>query len=265
MTGLPPIEDARYPDLDGRVAVITGGAVGLGLAMGTALARQGMKVILGDINAEVLEATVNSLKADGLAVAGAHSDVTSDDSVAAMVKTAEDTFGPIDLLINNAGMSVNMPSLELTMDKWQAGLDVMLTGAWRCSRAVLPGMIERGRGGMINISSLYGYRPAPERLAYCVAKAGIKMMTEALAMEFAPKGLRINGISPGYNKTALVADLVERGRLDLAALEQRTPSRRIGTPEDIAKLALFLASDQSAHINGQVILSDGGWTVWNYL
>ncbi len=264
-TGLPPVQDATYPDLSGRVAVITGGAVGLGLAMGTALARQGVRVLLCDINAETLGEAVGRLKGQGLAVEGTSGDVTRDDSVAALMATARDTFGPVDILINNAGMSVNMPSLDLSMEQWQRGLDVLLTGAWRCTRAVLPEMFQRGRGSVLNISSLYGYRPAPERLAYCVAKAGIKTMTEALAMEFAPKGLRINGISPGYTRTALVEDLVARGRLDIDALERRTPSGRIATPEDIAKLAVFLLSDQSAHINGQVVLCDGGWTVWNYL
>ena len=264
-TGLPPGEDASYPDLSGRVAVITGGAVGLGLAMGTALARQGARVLLADINEGATESSVNGLVAQGLAVAGVRSDVTDDADVAAMIETARDRFGPVDILVNNAGMAVNMPSLELTMETWQRGLDVMLTGAWRCTRTVLPEMIGRGRGAVLNISSLYGYRPAPERLAYCVAKAGIKALTEALAMEFAPKGLRINGIAPGYAKTDLVAALVARGRLDEEALKRRTPSGRIASVNDIAKLALFLLSDQSAHINGQVVLCDGGWTVWNYL
>jgi len=258
-----PDQDVTYPDLAGRVTVITGGAAGLGFGFARALARQGARIALFDLQQPRLDEAAHSLQEAGAEVLTAVCDVRDDAGVEASFRRISAEMGPIDILINNAGLSMNMPTLDLSVENWSLALDVMLTGAYRCTHAVLGSMVERETGSILNISSLYGYRPGANRLAYCVAKAGIKMMTEALAVEFAKDGLRINGIAPGYVRTALVEELVQDGRLDIDAMVARSPDGRLAAVEDIAKLALFLLSDQSAHMNGQVVLCDGGWTLYN--
>ena len=174
-------------------------------------------------------------------------------------------FGRIDILLNNAGVSVNKPSLELTVDEWRRGIDINLNGSFICAQAAARRMVEQSSGVIVNIASMYGVVAAPQRAAYCASKAGVVALTKTLAVEWAAYGIRVNAIGPGYTLTALVEELGKDGRLDLDALRRRTPLGRLGTPEEIAQLALFLASDRAAFVTGHTLVADGGWTANGYL
>jgi NAD(P)-dependent dehydrogenase (short-subunit alcohol dehydrogenase family) len=164
------------------------------------------------------------------------------------------------VLVNNAGIAANAPSLELGVDQWRRAVDVNLTGTFVCAQAAGRLMTRQRRGTIVNIASMFGVAAAADRAAYCATKAGVVALTKVLAVEWADRGVRVNGIGPGYIGTELVAALVAQSRLDIEAVRRRTPIGRLGTAEDVANLVLFLASDVSRNITGQVVVSDGGWT-----
>lgn len=254
-----------YPEFDGHRVLITGAAAGIGRGFAEAFVGQGARLILFDRDATALGHLRAALAGDGadcLTVAGS---VESEADIAALVETAEREMGGIDLLINNAGISMNMPTEALSPLDWRRAIDVNLTGSFLCAQAAGRIMLAQKRGVILNIASMYGLVAAPERLAYCVSKAGVVMMTRALGIEWAARGVRVNAIAPGYVRTALVDGLVEAGRLDLPALERRTPQGRLGTVEEIVDVGLFLASDRSRHMVGQTVVVDGGWSSWGYV
>lgn len=256
------IADVIYPDLDGSRVLITGGAAGLGLAMAEAFARQGCRLALFDIDRDALDSAVAGLPAGTVGHCGSVADA---DAVAEAFARADAAFGGVDVVINNAGLAMNVPTLELTAEAWQKTLDVNLTGVFLCCQAAAGRMIAQGSGVIINLASMYGVVAAPERLAYCATKSGVAMMTKSLAVEWAGRGVRVNALAPGYVKTALVERLVEDDRLDERALTARTPLGRMGTVEEVADLAVFLASDKARYITGQVVGIDGGWTAYGYI
>jgi NAD(P)-dependent dehydrogenase (short-subunit alcohol dehydrogenase family) len=265
MSSAAGAQEARYPDLAGRSVLITGAAAGLGLAMAEAFGRQGCRLALTDIDAETLDAAVARLRGSGVQAEGFAGSVADGAAVEAAFAGAEAAFGGLDVAVNNAGISMNKPTLELSEEEWQTALDVNLTGVLRCARAAARRMMPQGSGVILNLASMYGVVAAPERLAYCVTKSGVAMMTKALAIEWAEAGLRVNALAPGYVKTALVERLVETDRLDEARLTRRTPLGRLGTVEEVADLAVFLASDSARYITGQVVGVDGGWTAYGYI
>lgn len=256
----------EYTDLRGRCAAITGAARGIGLEIATSMARSGMNVLMVDLDQTAL-ASARSI------VARDHPDVLVELAAASVSDAAQvehalvqfaATAGALDVLVNNAGVAANAPSLQLDLATWHKAVEVNLTGTFVCSQAAGRVMIEQDHGVIINIASMYGLVAAPERAAYCATKAAVASLTKVLAVEWAPCGIRVNAIGPGYVETDLIAQLVAESRLDVAALRRRTPSGRLGRPQDMAELALFLASDVSQNITGQVIASDGGWTADGY-
>ncbi|QPC42461.1 SDR family oxidoreductase [Kaustia mangrovi] len=254
--------DVRYPDLEGQRVLVTGGASGLGLAMAKAFAGQGCRVALLDLDREGLDRALEALPSDALGHCGS---VADEADVGRTFEAMDEAFGGVDVAINNAGIAMNVPTLELTAKAWQKALDVNLTGVFHCSQAAARRMIANGSGVIVNLASMYGVVAAPERLAYCATKSGVAMMTKALAIEWADKGIRVNAVAPGYVRTALVEELVEADRLDETALNRRTPLGRLGTVEEVADLAVFLASDKARYITGQVVGVDGGWTAYGYV
>jgi NAD(P)-dependent dehydrogenase (short-subunit alcohol dehydrogenase family) len=257
----------RFPDLAGKVVFITGGGSGIGLSMAEAFALNGARLALLDINPAALAAARQQLLASHpqLEIDTCTASITDDVAVEAAVAQAEARFGRIDVLLNNAGISMNRPTMELPAADWRRAIDINLNGVFYCAQSVGRRMVRQGAGVILNTASMYGVVAAPERAAYCASKAAVVMLTKVMAIEWARAGVRVNALAPGYIQTPLVDELVRDGRMDLEALTRRTPSGRLGQPHEIATLALFLASDGAAFINGQAIVADGGWSSYSYI
>ena len=251
-----------YPDLGEKRVLITGGAAGLGFAMAEAFASQGCRVALLDIDRGGLDHALQALPAGAVGYCGS---VADPDAVGAAFTRMDEVFGGIDILVNNAGIAMNVPTLELGLQDWRKTLDVNLTGTFLCCQAAARRMVPQRSGVILNLSSMYGVVAAPDRLAYCATKSAVAMMAKGLAIEWAEHGVRVNALAPGYVKTALVEKLVEASRLDEGAVSGRTPLGRLGTTEEVADLAVFLASDKARYITGQVVGVDGGWTAYGYI
>ena len=244
-------------DLTGRVALVTGSSQGLGFAMARGLAQAGATLVLNGRDAGKLAAAVTALAAEGGRVAGEAFDVTDGAAAAAAVARIEAEVGAIDILVNNAGIHRRAPLAEMTEEQWRAVIDTNLTSAFLVARAVAPRMIARGRGKIINICSVMTDVSRPTIANYAAAKGGLKMLTRAMAVEWARHGLQANAIGPGYFATdmnrALAAD-PDFNRWICG----RTPAGRWGHPHELAGAAVFLASPASDFVNGQVLHVDGG-------
>jgi NAD(P)-dependent dehydrogenase (short-subunit alcohol dehydrogenase family) len=186
--------------------------------------------------------------------------VTDDVAVERACAATETRFGRIDILLNNAGISMNRPSLELTPTEWRSAIDIDLSGVFYTTQAAARRMVRQGGGVILSTASMWGLVSASNRLGYCAAKAGVVSLTKSLAVEWAEYNIRVNAVCPGYTRTALVDALIAKRALDSAALLENTPLRRLGTPDEMAEVALFLASDSAAFITGHALVSDGGWT-----
>ncbi len=246
--------------LDGRVALITGGSKGLGQAMGAALAHAGADVMLVSRHAEEARATASALAASsGRRVEGLAADVTDSAQVARMVEQTLGAFGRIDILINNAGINIRKPALEMSKDEWDRVLDVNLTAPFLCSKAVAPHMIERGSGRIINMSSMLGVVGLAGRAPYTSSKGGLILLTKTLALEWAPHGVTVNAICPGPFHTPLNESLTNDPAA-YAAFIANIPLGRWGESAEIGGIVLLLASDAGAFITGSALTIDGGWT-----
>lgn len=261
------VQYKNFPDLAGKVVFITGGGSGIGRAMAEAFAINGARLALLDINAASLDKAQAELQAayPGVEVTTCVASITDEVAVENAVADVQALFGRIDVLLNNAGISMNKPTVELSAADWRRAIDINLNGAFYCAQSVARRMLAQGSGVILNTASMYGTVAAPERAAYCASKAAVVMLTKVLAIEWAPSGLRVNALAPGYVQTALTDELVRTGRMDYDALIKRTPARRLGKTHEIATLALFLASDSAAYINGQAIVADGGWSTYSYI
>lgn len=245
-----------------KVALVTGAGQGIGEAIAHAFAREGAAVVIAEIDAQRGEQVAAALReryaVSALAVV---TDVTQSESVEDAVAQAESALGGIDVLVNNAGINVFRDPLAMTANDWRACFAVDLDGVWHGCRAVLPGMIAAGRGSIVNIASTHAFKIIPGCFPYPVAKHGVIGLTRSLGIEYAAKGVRVNAIAPGYIDTALVRDWWA-AQSDPEAARQATlarmPGRRIGTPEEVAMTAVFLASDEAPFINASCITVDGG-------
>ena len=252
--------------LKDKVSLVTGASRGIGRSIALALAREGAAVALNcSASVEAAEEVAKEIRGLGQSAMVIRADVASKTEVDAMVKRVVDEFGKIDILVNNAGMSVVGASEELEESRWRRGIDVMLTGVFFCSQAAGSEMIKQGSGKIINIASVNGIVAFPERVCYSCAKAGVIQLTKVLGCEWARYNINVNAIAPGYVKTYLVEELVEKGALDIEELATRTPFGRLAEPEEIAAVVIFLASEESKYMAGQTIVIDGGWSVYGYL
>jgi meso-butanediol dehydrogenase / (S,S)-butanediol dehydrogenase / diacetyl reductase len=248
--------------LENRVALITGGGSGIGRAIAELFAREGAKVVAADRYLDRAEETAAMITAAGGKATAADVDVSNGAAVEAMVKQSIDAYGRIDILVNNAGISVGSDILTIDEATWDLNLNVVLKGVFLCSKAVLPGMIERGNGVIINMSSvngLYGIGEEP----YSAAKAGMINLTQNMAVKYGPQGVRVNCICPGSIQTPIWGERVAEDPQIFDKLAKWYPLRRVGQPEDVASAALFLASDESSWITGAILPVDGGLTAGN--
>ena len=241
--------------LKDRVALITGGARGIGREMALLFAREGADVSICDINDESIQATVKEIESTGVRALGLKVDVTNSVQVEEMAGKVLDKFSKIDILINNAGITRDNLLLRMKEEDWDAVLDVNLKGTFNCTKAVSKAMIKERRGKIVNIASIIGIMGNAGQANYAASKGGIISFTKSIAKELASRNINVNAIAPGFIKTDMTAKLSEE--LQNAMLKM-IPLGRLGDPLDVAKLALFLASDNSGYITGEVIKVDGG-------
>jgi meso-butanediol dehydrogenase / (S,S)-butanediol dehydrogenase / diacetyl reductase len=249
--------------LAGHVALITGGGSGIGRAIALLFAREGASVVVADLVADRATETAALIAAAGGRATGVAADVSKAEQAAAMVAVAVEAFGRVDILVNNAGLSVGDTVLDFDEAAWDLNLDVVLKSVYLCSRAVLPGMIERGHGNILNIASVNGMLAVGEA-AYSAAKAGMINLTANLAIHFGDKGVRVNCIAPGTIRTPIWGPRVERDPEIFAKVARWYPLGRVGEPEDVARAAVFLCCDDASWITGVTLPVDGGLTAGSY-
>jgi NAD(P)-dependent dehydrogenase (short-subunit alcohol dehydrogenase family) len=245
--------------LSGKVAIITGARQGIGKAIALALAQAGADIAICDrvIEDGELNAVAEEVKRLGRRSLAVQADITQKAEVDGLVKRVVDEFGVIDILVNNAAMNIRAPLLELREDGWDRVINTDLKGYFLCSQAVGKRMVEQKRGNIINIASTAAIKAAPEMGAYCIAKAGVVMLTRVLAVELAKYNIRVNAIAPYMVKTKFSQPLWSDPET-LKQLESEIPLGRLAEPGDIIGSVLFLASDASSYITGHTIIVDGG-------
>ena len=249
--------------LQGKVALVTGGAYGIGFAIGKAYAEAGAKVIFNCSRQETIETGLANYRAAGIEAKAYLCDVTDEEAVRKMVADIESTVGVIDILVNNAGIIKRIPMTDMSVEDFRKVVDIDLVAPYICSKAVIPGMIKKGHGKIINICSMMSELGRETVSAYAAAKGGLKMLTRNICSEYGEHNIQCNGIGPGYIATPQTAPLRElqpdgsRHPFDQFIIA-KTPAARWGTPEDLEGPAVFLASDASDFVNGHVLYVDGG-------
>ena len=250
--------------LDGKVAWVTGASYGLGLAYAKAFAEAGAKkVVVNEINQELVDRGIAEYQKLGIDAYGVVCDVTNEEQVNALVNDVEEKFGGVDILVNNAGIIKRIPMTEMTKQQWDQVINVDLTGPFLCAKAVLPGMIKKGYGKIINACSMMSELGRETVSAYAAAKGGLKMLTKNICSEYGQYNIQCNAIGPGYIATPQTAPLrAKQADGSMAPFDRfirsKTPAQRWGETEDLEGLAVFLASPASDFINGQVVYIDGG-------
>lgn len=243
--------------LDTKVALVSGGASGIGAAHVRVFAREGAKVVLGDVQRDLGEQVAAEVRQSGADALFVELDVTSEASWTAAVAAAVARYGKLTTLINNAGIFHPGGVEAETLEGWQQMIAVNQTGVWLGMRAGIPELVKGGGGAVVNISSLYGLIGSPGNIAYHATKAAVRLMTKSAALEYVQRGVRVNAILPGQIETPILGNLTPEQD---AAIKAAIPMGRIGRPEDVARTSLFLCSDDAAYITGVELPVDGGWS-----
>ena len=255
--------DMKAFSLEGKIALVTGASYGIGFAIAKAFAGAGATIVFNDINQDLVNKGLAAYEAEGIKAHGYVCDVTNEDAVEALVAQIEKEVGVIDILVNNAGIIKRIPMTEMSAKDFRQVIDIDLNGPFIMSKAVLPSMIKKGHGKIINICSMMSELGRETVSSYAAAKGGLKMLTKNIASEYGAANIQCNGIGPGYIATPQTAPLRERQAdgsrhpFDSFILA-KTPANRWGDPEDLAGPAVFLASDASNFVNGHILYVDGG-------
>lgn len=244
--------------IDGKVALVTGASYGIGYAMAKGLADAGATIVFNDRNQEALDKALEAYKADGIDAKGYICDVTDEAGVEAMIAKIEEEVGSVDILVNNAGIIKREPMHEMSAADFRQVIDVDLNGPFIMSKAVIPSMMKKGSGKIINICSMMSELGRETVSAYAAAKGGLKMLTKNIASEYGEFGIQCNGIGPGYIATPQTAPLREDGHPFNSFIIAKTPAGRWGDTADLVGPAIFLASEASNFVNGHVLYVDGG-------
>lgn len=249
--------------LDGKVAIVTGGAMGLGKAMATALAQAGADIVIADINEEIADNTAKEIsETENVEAIALKVDVTNPDAVNQMVEEVTKQFNKIDILVNNAGMTINAKAEEMSFEDWNKVINLNLNGIFLVAQSVGRVMIKQGYGSIINTSSMSGLiaNKPQEQCSYNASKAGVIMLTKSLAMEWSKYNIKVNTIAPGYMKTELTKPFFDQGGEMIEDWMVFTPMGRPGTPNELGGIVVYLASDASSFAQGSVFTIDGGYT-----
>ncbi|QJD87696.1 SDR family NAD(P)-dependent oxidoreductase [Cohnella herbarum] len=249
--------------LDGRVSLVTGGGAGLGKAMAQGLAQAGSRLVIADIDSDAARRTAEEFTREGVEAIAVQADVTDQGHVRRMVAKAMDRFGRIDVLFNNAGISIHVPLEEMRYEDWQKIMNVNLNSVFLVSQEVGKVMIAQNSGVIVNISSMSGLvSNVPQyQAAYNTSKAAVIMLTKSMASEWAKYNIRVNTIAPGYMRTEMTAPYFEENGPMVQEWMKLTPMHRPGTPDELQGIAVFLASDASTYATGGVFVIDGGYTI----
>ncbi len=247
-----------------KLAIVTGASRGLGKAIALELAQEGARVACLATRVENAAGVVAEITAAGGQARAYGCRVENSAEVTATFAQIAVDFGPVQILVNNAGLSRPMLTLEMTEENWDMQMDINAKSIFLCSQAAARQMKDNGGGAIVNIGSILGRNAFPATLGYCASKAATDQMTRVMAIEWARLGIRVNCVAPGYVQTDLVDDLAHEGKLTLRDLERRTPLRRLGTAREIARAVVYLASQDAAFVTGEVLVIDGGWTAFGY-
>ncbi|SFR63263.1 gluconate 5-dehydrogenase [Anaeromicropila populeti] len=244
--------------LKGKVALVTGASYGIGFAIAEGYAKAGATIVFNDINQELVNKGLKAYEEAGITAYGYVCDVTNEEQVNDMVKEIENEVGVIDILVNNAGIIKRIPMCDMTAAEFRQVIDIDLNGPFIVSKAVIPSMIKKGHGKIINICSMMSELGRETVSAYAAAKGGLKMLTKNIASEYGEFNIQCNGVGPGYIATPQTAPLREEGHPFNSFIIAKTPAARWGEPDDLVGPAVFLASDASNFVNGHILYVDGG-------
>jgi len=252
------IKNMNQFDLTGKIALVTGASYGIGYAIASGYAKAGATIVFNDINQELVDKGIAAYAADGIKAYGYVADVTNEDQINTMVAKIEKEVGSIDILVNNAGIIKRIPMVEMTAAEFRQVIDIDLNGPFIVAKAVLPAMIAKKSGKIINICSMMSELGRETVSAYAAAKGGLKMLTKNIASEYGEFNIQCNGLGPGYIETPQTAPIRVPGHPFNEFIIAKTPAARWGKTEDLVGPAVFLASSASDFVNGHVLYVDGG-------
>ena len=248
-------------DLKHKVSIVTGGSSGIGLAIARTLGYAGVKVAVVNRTETAGKAAAAGLKAEGIEARAFPCDVSRKKEVEAMADAVEETLGPVDILVNSAGINIRKKALEFEPAEWNQILDINLKGTFLTCQTVGRRMVARRGGHIVNISSIGSFIGLTDRAPYCASKGGVTQLTKVLAIEWATSGVTVNAIGPGYVRTPLITALLKDPGFQ-EMMNRQVPMKRIAEPEDLQGILLVLCSKAGAYITGQTIYVDGGWSLW---
>jgi 3-oxoacyl-[acyl-carrier protein] reductase len=242
------------------VAIVTGSSDGIGLATARRLAKLGAAVVVNSRSQDRAGEVAQALRDDGFRATGVGADLAVPDGVEHLFTEAVAAYGTVDILVNNAGRPSVAPAEELSLEQWQAVIDLNLTGPFLCAQRAGRIMLAKGKGVIVNVGSVFSRLGMPGRVAYAASKHALDGLTSTLGAEWGPRGVRVVSVNAGYTATALVQSAMVRGGFSEDDIARRTPLGRLATPDEIANVIAFVVSDEASYVNGTHVYADGGWT-----